>query len=99
MTRPPRTREKPGAVDLADPAARATWLAGLRSHLEDLIGVALDATAAPAKRDFGRRSGRRLIREAASALRHALDAAGAPSVMDADRAVRVRRAPERVGSR
>lgn len=91
MPRSPRPQEHPGTVDLADPAARAIWLVGLRSHLEDLIGAALDATAAPAKRDFGRRLGRRIIREAADASRRALDAAGAPPVVEADQAIGLRR--------
>lgn len=86
-TSPPRDPNDPGPVDLTDPAVRTAWLGGVRSHVEDLIGAAMDQTEPIAGRDVGRREARRIIGDAASALRHALDAAGAPPVADADRAI------------
>lgn len=83
-----REQDGRGAVDLADPGMRAAWLAGIRSHVEDIISAAMDATAPPSERDFGRREARRIISEAAGALRHSLDVAGAPAVDAADAGVR-----------
>jgi hypothetical protein len=65
-------------VDLADPAARAAWLATMRTDAEDLITAALDATAPPGERMLGRRAAREHVTDAARGLRDALDAAGAP---------------------
>jgi len=65
-------------VDLADPTARAEWLAAARSQADDLIAAADDATAPPGARELGRRGARRIIGEASGALRDLLDAAGAP---------------------
>lgn len=73
-------------ADLADLETRTQWLAGVRSHVEDLVAAALDASAPPARRDLGRRQHRRIIVGAASALRDALDAVGAPDVASADAA-------------
>jgi len=91
-----RSRERTEPISLADPAVRAAWLAGLRSHFEDLVIAALDATDAPANRDLGRREARRIIGKSADALARALDAAGAPPVAEADRAVCLRPGPERL---
>ena len=65
------------AVDLADPAVRAAWLAGVRTHVEDLAAAALDATEPPGRRELGRAAARRLVDDATSALREALGAVGA----------------------
>jgi hypothetical protein len=66
----------PQPVDLADPIARASWLAGLREHTEDLAAAALDATAPPAERRLGRLEAREHIEDAARAIRDAFAAAG-----------------------
>lgn len=67
--RPPGAIDPPVyQVDLADPAARAGWLADLREQTTDILTAALDATAPPAARDLGRRAARRIITEAESKL-------------------------------
>jgi len=69
--------EKPSkAVDLADSAARAAWLAGLYDHVTDLAAAAFDATAPPAERDLGRREARRIIQESEKAISAAFAAVG-----------------------
>jgi hypothetical protein len=68
------TRSKKGQrPDLAPPAHHAEWLASLRAQTEDLIAAAEDAVAPPAQRALGRREARRIIGDAASALRQLLD--------------------------
>jgi hypothetical protein len=89
-TEPTHTEEP---IDITDPTIRAAWLGGLRSQLEDLIGAAMDATEPPARRDFGRRTARRIIGDAADNLRKALDVAGAPALDEADRAILPTRKP------
>lgn len=74
-------------LDLADPAVRRDWLAGVRSHFADLAAAALDATEPPGKRDLGRREAKRIVVAASAAVCAALDAAGAPDVDEADRAI------------
>jgi len=56
-------------VDLADPVARAEWLAGTCEQAADVVAAALDATASPGQRMLGRRAARELISDAESALR------------------------------
>jgi len=63
-------------VDLADPAVRAEWLAGLHSHAADMAGAALDATEPAGRRDLGRREARRIIRESERAITASFDAVG-----------------------
>lgn len=66
----------PAQVDLADPAARADWLAMLNEETADLVAAALDATTAPAARDLGRRAARRIVTEAEQAIGALLSTAG-----------------------
>lgn len=63
-------------VDLADPAARARWLADLRQQTDDILAAGLDATAQPAERDLGRRAARRIITDAGRKLAALYAAAG-----------------------
>jgi hypothetical protein len=55
-------------VDLADPAARAEWLASACEQTADIIAAGLDATAPPALRMLGRCAARENITKAARSL-------------------------------
>jgi hypothetical protein len=63
-------------VDLADPAARAEWLADAWEQAADLRAAGLDATASPGARELGRPAARRIIRQAGRKLADLLTLAG-----------------------
>jgi hypothetical protein len=58
------TKPRVPQVDLADPGARAVWLAAMRGSIADIIAAADDQTRPHARRDLGRREARRIVPEA-----------------------------------
>jgi hypothetical protein len=74
---PPTDTNNPPQVDLADPKARAQWLALMRTQTDDAIEAGLDATSRPRRRVLGRWEARRHIKAAKRAIKSLLAAADA----------------------
>lgn len=56
-------KRNPIVLNHANPSAFAAWLADITAATDDVIAVALDQVAPPARRDLGRRQAKQIARE------------------------------------